>query len=188
MLTAFHRRHATTPAAGFDDEPSREATQGRQSSSDNAREDDTENDVAMEYLRQLAHTPPPRPAVPSGVNETPGQGIGAHIRRPPTVIDLTRDSPEPSGPRDPLGPSDFLQAGQYTSHHERTVFDLLSELPSDPLGNQASRVNAQQEDIFTRNELQIEDRVITALWTRWISLKRYVPSIVLVMERKPSRF
>ncbi|KAG8980481.1 hypothetical protein FRC05_006114 [Tulasnella sp. 425] len=116
-------------------------------------------------------TPPPTLDFVPNVNTAPEQNIDAARPAPPIIIDLTRESPEPA-PRDPLGPAAVPKSGTYTSAYELSVFDILSELPLDVLGNQANRILEQQEKIYMRRELPVEDRVIAALWARWINLNR----------------
>ncbi|KAG8902539.1 hypothetical protein FRC01_009555, partial [Tulasnella sp. 417] len=114
--------------------------------------------------------PPSLNFVPN-VNTAPEQNLGPVVPGPVIIIDLTRDSPEPA-PKDPLGPADTFKGGTYTSAYESSVFDILSELPPDVLGNQANRIITQLEQIYTHRELPTEDRVIAALWARWIALNR----------------
>lgn len=82
----------------------------------------------------------------------------------PPVIDLTRDTPEPS---DPHGPQGRPRAGTVTAAYEPSVFDILSELPSVDF-----IILGRQEEIYARRELPVEDRAIAALWARWIAVNR----------------
>ncbi|KAG9043031.1 hypothetical protein FS837_010114 [Tulasnella sp. UAMH 9824] len=114
--------------------------------------------------------PPSLDFVPN-VNTALEQNLGTVVPGPAIIIDLTRDSPEPA-PKDPLGPADTLKGGTYTSAYDSSVFDILSELSLDVLGNQANRITTQLEQIYAHRELPVEDRVIAALWARWIALNR----------------
>ncbi|KAG8898642.1 hypothetical protein FRB99_007243 [Tulasnella sp. 403] len=119
-------------------------------------------------------TPPPQPTFITASEATPLLN-GTPVRKQPIVIDLTMDdTPErirvlrPSN--DPLGPTCDPPLAPYTSSYQPTVFDFLQELPLDPFGNQANRILGTDVRILNAQDLTPEDKVIHALWGRWITL------------------
>lgn len=88
--------------------------------------------------------------------------------------------PTPPPQSDPLGP-----AAQYPYLLESDgiyscrvggprLYDLLNTLPLDEFGVLAWVIIDREEDIFEIDNVRDEDKVMQALWFRWIFLNRYV--------------
>ncbi|KAI0341360.1 hypothetical protein BDW22DRAFT_1358864 [Trametopsis cervina] len=52
------------------------------------------------------------------------------------------------------------------------LYDLLNELPLEPFGVLAWAIVDREEDFFEQEDLEDEDKVVLALWNRWIMLNR----------------
>ncbi|KAI0084749.1 hypothetical protein BDY19DRAFT_1060135 [Irpex rosettiformis] len=52
------------------------------------------------------------------------------------------------------------------------IFDLLNELPMDPFGVLAWSITQREEEIFEHEDISDEDKVMLALWNRWILLNK----------------
>ncbi len=87
-------------------------------------------------------------------------------------IDLTREETPSAGvlPSDLLGPFSPPLPGTYTSHYKLSVFDFLEGVPMEHFGNQANRLWALDEDVFEQTNLPVEEKVVTCLWARWITV------------------
>ncbi len=56
------------------------------------------------------------------------------------------------------------------------IYDLLDELPMEPFGVLAWSITQREEEIFEHDDFDDEDKVMLALWNRWILLnKQAVP-------------
>lgn len=53
------------------------------------------------------------------------------------------------------------------------LLDLLKELPLEPFGVLAWSIVDREEDLFEQDDLPDEDKVMLALWNRWIMFNRY---------------
>jgi hypothetical protein len=96
---------------------------------------------------------------------------------------LPHESITPAFP-DPLGPSipfPFLPAGSdngkenvlYSCHPGGPkLFDLLGILPYEPYGVLAWTVVDREEELFEVDDVRDEDKVMEALWSRWIMLNQ----------------
>ena len=54
------------------------------------------------------------------------------------------------------------------------LYDLLNELPMEPFGVLAWSITHREEEIFEHEDISDEDKVVMALWNRWIMLNRCV--------------
>ena len=54
------------------------------------------------------------------------------------------------------------------------IFDLLNTLPLAPFGLSSWFIVDREEELFELNDVLDEDKVMQALWSRWILLKRQV--------------
>lgn len=52
------------------------------------------------------------------------------------------------------------------------LYDLLNELPMEEFGVLAWSIMDREEEIFELEDVQDEDKVMLALWNRWIALHR----------------
>lgn len=96
-----------------------------------------------------------------------------------------KEYPAPPPLDDPLGPaarppylpahSDYGGPTVYYSVRPcgETLFDLLGTLPLDEFGLLAWAVLDKEEEIFESDDVKDEQKVILALWGRWIMLNRY---------------
>lgn len=91
--------------------------------------------------------------------------------------------PTPPPPSDPLGPAaqpPFLPtepAADGELYYScrlggPRIFDLLNTLPLDRFGVMAWAITDREEDLFELDDVRDEDKVILALWNRWIMLNR----------------
>lgn len=51
-------------------------------------------------------------------------------------------------------------------------FDLLGTLPIDPFGVLEWDILDREEEIFESDDVKVEQKVMSALWLRWITLNR----------------
>lgn len=141
---------------------------------------------------ETPRTPPRRAEFIDVQTTTPGVRSFLPRTQPSPVerifIDLTRDSPPPP-PIDPLGPSavQAVMEREYTSRYRKSVFDVLDDLPLAQFGNQVWAVLAMEEEIYRREDIPIEERVIAALWGRWITLNRCVGPILRTTNQEDCR-
>ncbi|RDX54799.1 hypothetical protein OH76DRAFT_999861 [Lentinus brumalis] len=119
------------------------------------------------------------------------QSSSPHPRGRPSLATAARTSyrgslparyPSPPPPHDKLGP-----AAQYPYLPEKgedgqelyscriggpRLFDLVSMLPTEEFGIMAWAVVDREEELFEMEDLRDEDKVVLALWNRWIMLNR----------------
>lgn len=58
------------------------------------------------------------------------------------------------------------------------IYDLLNELPLEPFGLMSWYILDKEEDIFELDTVRDEDKVMQALWSRWIFLHRRVEKVM----------
>ncbi|KAL6303314.1 hypothetical protein BKA93DRAFT_789129 [Sparassis latifolia] len=90
--------------------------------------------------------------------------------------------PTPPPPSDPLAP-----AAQYPYLPDQSedgevyyscrpggprIFDLLNTLPLEPFGVLSWSIVEREEELFELDDVRDEDKVLLALWNRWIMLNR----------------
>ncbi|KAI0674536.1 hypothetical protein C8Q78DRAFT_1015392 [Trametes maxima] len=90
--------------------------------------------------------------------------------------------PSPPPPTDPLGP-----AAQYPYLPETNrrgeqiyscriggprIYDLLNDLPLDAFGIMSWAIVDREEELFEMDDVRDEDKVMLALWNRWIMLNK----------------
>ena len=56
------------------------------------------------------------------------------------------------------------------------IYDLLNTLPLEPFGVLSWLIIDREEELFELDDILDEDKVMLALWNRWIFLNRYVPT------------
>lgn len=81
---------------------------------------------------------------------------------------------DPHGPAHPIVGQDGDMSKNPISYRPTGphLYDYLSSLPLEPYGNRAWFVLDREEEIFELTDVLDEDKVITALWGRWILLNR----------------
>ncbi|KAI0746566.1 hypothetical protein C8Q80DRAFT_1235341 [Daedaleopsis nitida] len=95
---------------------------------------------------------------------------------------LSECYPDPPPPSDPLGPAARPPYLPTTGPDGKELyscriggprlFDLLNTLPMDELGLMSWAIIDREEEMYEWDEVPEEDRVVLALWNRWIMLKR----------------
>ncbi|KAI0053124.1 hypothetical protein FA95DRAFT_1552611 [Auriscalpium vulgare] len=108
-----------------------------------------------------------------------------------TPIRIERETPHPTAdplpsfdiPAPPMGPTaqyPYLPADAYSCRPGGPrLFDLLPPLSRDLYGVMVWAVIDKEEELFELDDVRDEDKVIQALWNRWILLGRYVPGGLL---------
>jgi hypothetical protein len=97
--------------------------------------------------------------------------------------------PDPPPPEDPLGPAarpPYLPAiyeGAVPVYYScrpggPRLYDLLNTLSMEPFGVLSWFVIDKEEEIFECDDVRDEDKVMQALWARWILLNRLVVRIL----------
>jgi len=132
------------------------------------------------YSKLTKHFPPPRPNTRS-----PSQTSSSSRSRPATATGLRAQTREPSAQpplENALGPS-----AQYPYLPESTednrvyfscrpsgprIYDLLNTLPLAQFGTLSWFILDREQELFELNDILDEDKVLQALWGRWILLKR----------------
>ena len=74
---------------------------------------------------------------------------------------------------DPLGPAAEPPLDSCRPGGPR-IYDLLNELPLEPFGVLAWSIVDREEEIYELVDVRDEDKVVLALWNRWIFFNRYV--------------
>lgn len=106
------------------------------------------------------------------------------VNRPPRPIDPTAPDRYPTPPpyEDLLGPSavyPYLPDHMYSARPGGPrIYDLLNELPLEPFGLMSWYILDKEEDIFELDTVRDEDKVMQALWSRWIFLHRRVEKVM----------
>jgi hypothetical protein len=67
------------------------------------------------------------------------------------------------------------------------LYDLLNKLPLDEFGVLAWVILDREEEIFDIDNVRDEDKVMQALWFRWIFLNRYVQLKVKFLHMSTGR-
>ncbi|KAI0777180.1 hypothetical protein BD413DRAFT_514026 [Trametes elegans] len=90
--------------------------------------------------------------------------------------------PSPPPPTDPLGPAaqyPFLPEVNAEGHAAYScriggprLFDLLNDLPLDEFGILSWAIVDREEELFEMGDVRDEDKVMLALWNRWIMLNK----------------
>ncbi|OBZ78402.1 hypothetical protein A0H81_02614 [Grifola frondosa] len=90
--------------------------------------------------------------------------------------------PTPPPPSDPLGPAaqypylppESENGEVYYSYRPGgpRIYDLLNTLPLEPFGVLSWVIVDREEELFEFDDVRDEDKVILALWNRWIMLNR----------------
>lgn len=93
--------------------------------------------------------------------------------------------PDPPPPSDRLGPAAQPPYLPATGPDGKEIyscriggprlFDLLNTLPMDEFGLMSWAVTDREEEMFEWDEVRDEDKVMLALWNRWIMLNRCAP-------------
>ena len=89
---------------------------------------------------------------------------------------LPAQYPDPPPPSDPLGPAaqpPYLSGDQYSCRPGGPrLFDLLNYLPLEPFGVLSWMIVDREEEIYELDDVADKDKVMLALWNRWIFLNR----------------
>ncbi|KAI0360428.1 hypothetical protein OH77DRAFT_1516923 [Trametes cingulata] len=90
--------------------------------------------------------------------------------------------PSPPPPTDPLGPAaqyPFLPETDRDGQQMYScriggprIYDLLNELPLDEYGIMSWAIVDREEELFEMDDVRDEDKVMLALWNRWIMLHK----------------
>ncbi|TFY69475.1 hypothetical protein EVJ58_g382 [Rhodofomes roseus] len=84
--------------------------------------------------------------------------------------------PSPPPPSDLLGPAaqyPYIPDGEYSCRPGGPkVYDLLSSLALEPFGVLSWMIVDREEELFELDDVRDEDKVMMALWNRWIMLHR----------------
>jgi hypothetical protein len=94
----------------------------------------------------------------------------------------TPGNPAPPPQSDPLGPAaqyPYLPESHSDGAHScrlggPRLYDLLNSMSLEPFGVLAWVILDREEEIFEIDDVRDEDKVMQALWLRWIFLNRYV--------------
>ena len=86
--------------------------------------------------------------------------------------------PDPPPPSDSLGPAaqyPYLPEEEYSCRPGGPrLFDLLNTLSLEPYGVLSWMIVDREEEIYEIEDVRDEDKVVMALWNRWIFLNRCV--------------
>lgn len=102
------------------------------------------------------------------------------IKRPPKPIDPSDPDRYPTPPPydDLEGPAavyPYISPGTYSARPGGPkIYDLLNELSLEKFGIMDWLIIDQEEDLFELDNVRDEDKMMRALWNRWIFLNRYV--------------
>ncbi|KAI0646527.1 hypothetical protein C8Q79DRAFT_909167 [Trametes meyenii] len=90
--------------------------------------------------------------------------------------------PSPPPPTDPLGPAaQYPYLPETNSRGEQVyscriggprIYDLLNEQPLDAFGIMSWAIIDREEEIYEMEDVRDEDKVMLALWNRWIMLNK----------------
>ncbi|KAI0698063.1 hypothetical protein C8T65DRAFT_661246 [Cerioporus squamosus] len=145
----------------------------------------TEEVEEKKVLIRSSSSPTPPSTIKQGQSPPPhGRGRPSLPTAAPTSYrgSLPSRYPSPPPPSNKLGP-----AAQYPYLPEKgkdgqelyscriggpRLFDLVSMLPTEEFGVMAWAVVDREEELFEMEDLRDEDKVMLALWNRWIMLNR----------------
>lgn len=126
---------------------------------------------------------PVKPELKSPTPEPPGQLSPQPVIRPERPIDPINPYRYPTPPPyDHLeGPSavyPFIGPDRYSARPGGPkIYDLLDDLPIEQFGVMTWFVLDKEEEIFELDDVRDEDKVMQALWARWIIVNRWVSNI-----------
>lgn len=84
--------------------------------------------------------------------------------------------PSPPPQDTPLGPAaqyPYIPADEYSCRPGGPkIYDLLNSLPLEPFGVLSWMIVDREEELFELDDVRDEDKVMMALWNRWIILHR----------------
>ena len=137
------------------------------------------------------HTPPP-PIKRRASPKPAGRPSLATATRQSYRGNLPTRYPSPPPKEDSLGP-----AAQYPYLPEKTpdgqelyscrvggprIFDLLTLLPTEEFGVMLWEIIQREEELFEMEDVRDEDKVMLALWNRWIMVNRCASSVSCEMH------
>ncbi len=105
--------------------------------------------------------------------------LPSHVDDPQPCTGITDEGiliPPPKEERGgPAAQYPYLKAGWRSCRIDGPrLYDLLNELPLEPFGVLAWSIVDTEEELFELEDMRDEDKVIFALWNRWIMLNRCV--------------
>ncbi|KZT68341.1 hypothetical protein DAEQUDRAFT_727911 [Daedalea quercina L-15889] len=124
--------------------------------------------------------PSPTVSTSAQVSSTRTRSTTARPQRQHTVS--TRGSlparyPSPPPPSDPHGPAaqyPYIPEGEYSCRPGGPkIYDLLSSVSLEPFGVLSWMIVDREEELFELDDVRDEDKVMMALWNRWIVLHRH---------------
>ena len=84
--------------------------------------------------------------------------------------------PSPPPQDNPLGPAaqfPYIPEDEYSCRPGGPkIYDLLNSLPLEPFGVLSWMIVDREEELFELDDVRDEDKVMMALWNRWIILNR----------------
>ncbi|KAL5525375.1 hypothetical protein ACEPAF_9245 [Sanghuangporus sanghuang] len=104
--------------------------------------------------------------------------VKPRILRPPRPMDSENPDRFPTPPpfEDLEGPEAVHPYIPEDTYSDRPggpkLYDILNELSLEPFGLMTGHVIEREEDVFELDDTRDEDKVILALWSRWIFLNR----------------
>lgn len=124
----------------------------------------------------------PSPATPTATH-TRSRSATTRTDRTSTRGSLPERYPTPPPPEDPLGPAAQYPYLPDTSSEDGQpmyscriggpkLYDILSTLSLDKFGVLAWSIVEREEELFELDDVRDEDKVMLALWNRWIMLNR----------------
>ncbi|KAH9849571.1 hypothetical protein C2E23DRAFT_838624 [Lenzites betulinus] len=114
------------------------------------------------------------------------ESLGSQIPRVSTYTSyrgsLPNRYPSPPPPADPLGPAaqyPYLPATNSDGQEAYScriggprIYDLLNDMPLDKFGIMSWAIVDREEELFEMDDVSDEDKVMLALWNRWIMLHK----------------
>ncbi|OSD08809.1 hypothetical protein PYCCODRAFT_1357242 [Trametes coccinea BRFM310] len=134
-------------------------------------------------VRRESETPEPPKPLSFSVNTTQQP----ESRAPTAAVVSYRGSlparyPSPPPPDDPMGPAARFPYLPQTDDENRAryscriggprIYDLLNELSLEEFGIMSWAVVDREEELFEMDDVRDEDKVMLALWNRWIMLNK----------------
>ena len=114
----------------------------------------------------------------SPVREEKQPGTAEQVLRPPKPVDPENPDRYPTPPplSDLEGPAavyPYISEDAYSARPGGPkLYDILNELSLEPFGLMTWWIIEREEDVFEVDNIRDEDKVMMALWGRWIFLNR----------------
>ncbi|KAI0371307.1 hypothetical protein BV20DRAFT_942137 [Pilatotrama ljubarskyi] len=142
-----------------------------------------DDEVQTKFLRESETPEESKPLQPSRLQSVRESTSGVSVA-PGTSYrgSLPQRYPSPPPPTDPLGPAaQYPFLPETNSEGEQVyscriggprIYDLLNELPLDEFGIMSWAIVDREEELFEMDDVRDEDKVMLALWNRWIMLHK----------------